>query len=49
MGIRLKSNCVFIIQTVVFLDYLANFKFYRARFTGLALDIETTVGKLMNT
>lgn len=33
---------------VVFIDYLANFKAYRTIFTGLALDIETTEGKLLN-
>ena len=33
---------------VVFIDYLANFRAFRAKFIELALDIETTGGKLLN-
>jgi len=33
---------------VVFIDYLAHFRAFRARFTRLVLDIEITEGKLLN-
>lgn len=33
---------------VVFTDYLAHLRASKARFTGFALDTETTEGKLLN-